>query len=115
MILFIILSIGLATLIVVVNYALAPKALYSEKVSAYECGFDPFGSPRNLFDIHFYLVSILFIVFDLEITFLFPWVACLDLISNFGFVSMFIFLFILTAGLFYEWNLGVLRWKTYSS
>ena len=102
MVTFIILSIGLATIIVIVNYVLAPKALYSEKVSAYECGFDPYGSPRNLFDIHFYLVSILFIVFDLEITFLFPWVACLNLISNFGFISMFIFLFILIAGLFYE-------------
>lgn len=102
MITFIILSLGLAAIIVVVNYVLAPKALYSEKVSAYECGFDPFSSPRNLFDIHFYLVSILFIVFDLEITYLFPWVACLELISNFGIISMFIFLFILTAGLFYE-------------
>ena len=112
--LFFILSIGIAICIVILNYLLAPKALYSNKVSAYECGFDPYGSPRNLFDIHFYLVSILFIVFDLEITYLFPWVACLELIPNFGIISMFIFLAILTAGLFYEWNLGVLRWKNYS-
>jgi len=99
---FIVLSIGLSALIVIVNYILAPKALYSEKVSAYECGFDPYGTPRNLFDIHFYLVSILFIILDLEITFLFPWAAFLENINNFGFISMLLFLFILTAGLFYE-------------
>ena len=72
MTLFLLISISLPTLIVIVNYVLAPKSYYAEKVSAYECGFDPYGSPRNLFDIHFYLVSILFIIFDLEITFLFP-------------------------------------------
>jgi len=73
MIIFILISICLPTLIVVVNYLLAPKDIYSEKVSAYECGFDPYGTPRgSLFDIHFYLISILFIIFDLEITFLFP-------------------------------------------
>lgn len=102
MLTFIIFSIGLATLIVVVNYVLAPKALYGDKVSAYECGFDPYGSPRNLFDIHFYLVSILFIIFDLEITFLFPWAYFLENMSNIGFGAMMTFLLILTLGLYYE-------------
>ena len=69
MVTFIIFCISLSVLIIIVNYVLAPKSLYSEKVSAYECGFDPYGTPRSLFDIHFYLVSILFIIFDLEITF----------------------------------------------
>lgn len=114
MITFITFCIGLAVLIVIVNYTLAPKALYSEKVSAYECGFDPYGTPRNLFDIHFYLVSILFIIFDLEITFPFPWAAFLNNISNLGFAAAIIFILILTAGLIYEWNLGVLRWKSYT-
>jgi NADH-quinone oxidoreductase subunit A len=114
MLTFIIFSIGLATLIVVVNYMLAPKALYGDKVSAYECGFDPYGSPRNLFDIHFYLVSILFIIFDLEITFLFPWAYFLENMSNTGFSAMMTFLLILTLGLYYEWNLGALRWKNYA-
>jgi len=97
-----------------VNYLLAPKALYSEKVSAYECGFDPYGSSRNLFDIHFYIISILFIIFDLEITFLFPWVLTLANINLFGFIAMLIFLAILTLGLAYEWNLGALKWKSYT-
>ena len=99
---YILLCIGLASLIVVINYVSAPKAFYSEKVSAYECGFDPYGTPRNLFDIHFYLVSILFIVFDLEVTFLFPWAACLHSISNYGAMCAVIFLLILTVGLIYE-------------
>ena len=111
---FIIGSIVLASLIIIVNYVLAPKALYTEKVSAYECGFDPYGSPRALFDIHFYIVSILFIIFDLEITFLFPWVKSVTHINNFGFLSLLGFLFILTVGLAYEWNLGVLKWKRYT-
>lgn len=114
MITFIIFSIGLSVLIIVVNYVLAPKAFYSEKVSAYECGFDPYGTPRSLFDIHFYLVSILFIIFDLEITFLFPWAAFLKHISNTGFLAAILFIIILIAGLIYEWNLGVLRWKSYT-
>lgn len=112
---FVIFCIGLSVLIVIVNYVLAPKSLYSEKVSAYECGFDPYGMPRSLFDIHFYLVSILFIIFDLEITFLFPWAAFLNQISNLGFLVAIVFIVVLTAGLVYEWNLGVLRWKTYTA
>jgi NADH-quinone oxidoreductase subunit A len=115
MVTFIIFCIGLSVLIIIVNYVLAPKSLYSEKVSAYECGFDPVGTPRSLFDIHFYLVSILFIIFDSEITFLFPWAAFLNNISNVGFLAALLFIIILTAGLVYEWNLGVLRWKGYTS
>lgn len=113
MTLFVFISIGLSAIIVLVNYLLAPKALYGDKVSAYECGFDPFGSPRQLFDIHFYIVSILFIIFDLEITFLFPWVANMEMVSNGGNMAVLIFLIILILGLFYEWATGVLRWKSY--
>jgi NADH-quinone oxidoreductase subunit A len=114
MITFIIGSILLSFLIVIINYLLAPKAAYGEKLSVYECGFDPKGSPRSLFDIHFYLVSILFIIFDLEITFLFPWAACAYNLSIFGLSSVFIFIIILIIGLVYEWNAGILRWKEYT-
>jgi NADH-quinone oxidoreductase subunit A len=92
---------------------IATKSFYREKVSAYECGFNPFGSSRSLFDIHFYLISILFIIFDLEIVFLFPWAINLVTISNSGSNAMAIFLIILAMGLFYEWRLGILHWKSY--
>lgn len=73
-----------------------------EKVSAYECGFNPFEDARNQFDVRFYLVAILFIIFDLEVSFLFPWAVTLGRTSTFSFWSMFLFLFILTIGFFYE-------------
>lgn len=83
----------------------------SEKLSPYECGFNPFGDARNKFEVRFYLVAILFIIFDLEITFLFPWVVNLHNISLEGIYSMFIFIFILTVGFFYEWMKGALEWE----
>ena len=73
-----------------------------EKLSSYECGFNPFSDSRNEFAIKFYLIAILFIIFDLEISFLFPFILCLDLIGNIGIFAMFIFLFILTIGFIYE-------------
>ena len=81
-----------------------------EKVSAYECGFNAFDDARMKFDVRFYLVSILFIIFDLEIAFLFPWAVVLKDIGAFGFWSMMIFLGVLTVGFIYEWRKGALEW-----
>jgi len=83
----------------------------SEKLSAYECGFDPFSDARNTFDVRFYLVAILFIIFDLEISFLFPWCLILGFLPLFAYWSMFIFLFLLTIGFLYEWKKGALEWN----
>ncbi|MEM7617286.1 MAG: NADH-quinone oxidoreductase subunit A, partial [Pseudomonadota bacterium] len=82
-----------------------------EKNSAYECGFEAFGQARGEFDVRFYLVAILFIIFDLEIAFLFPWAVSLGEIGLFGFWSMVIFLGILTIGFIYEWKKGALDWE----
>jgi NADH-quinone oxidoreductase subunit A len=83
----------------------------SEKLSAYECGFDPFEDARRKFDVRFYLVAILFIIFDLEVAFLFPWAIALGDIGVFGWASMMGFLGILTVGFIYEWNKGALEWE----
>lgn len=82
----------------------------AEKLTAYECGFNPFSDSRSEFDVKFYIVAILFIIFDLEISFLFPFSVCLDTISNVGSYFMLIFLFLLTVGFFYEWKKGALDW-----
>lgn len=82
-----------------------------QKLSAYECGFDAFDDTRSRFDVRFYLVSILFIIFDLEIAFLFPWAVSLGDIGLFGFWSMMVFLFVLTVGFIYEWKSGALDWE----
>jgi NADH-ubiquinone oxidoreductase chain 3 len=87
------------------------SSTYPEKLSAYECGFDPFGDARSRFDIRFYLVSILFIIFDLEVTFFFPWAVSLNKIDLFGSWSMMAFLLILTIGFLYEWKRGALDWE----
>jgi len=84
---------------------------YPEKVSAYECGFEAFGDARHRFDVRFYLVAILFIIFDLEVAFLFPWAVSLASIGVFGFLSMLGFLAVLTVGFIYEWNKGALEWE----
>jgi NADH-quinone oxidoreductase subunit A len=81
-----------------------------EKLSAYECGFNAFDDARMKFDVRFYLVSILFIIFDLEVAFLFPWAVSLGKIGNFGFWSMMVFLAVLTIGFIYEWRKGALEW-----
>ncbi|MFK7867311.1 MAG: NADH-quinone oxidoreductase subunit A [Alphaproteobacteria bacterium] len=83
----------------------------SEKLSAYECGFEAFGDARLRFDVRFYLVCILFIIFDLEVAFLFPWAVALGDIGLFGFFSMMLFLLILTVGFIYEWRKGGLDWE----
>ena len=82
-----------------------------EKNAAYECGFDAFGDARSKFDVRFYLVCLLFIIFDLEIAFLFPWAISLGTIGFFGFWSMMVFLGVLTAGFVYEWKKGALDWE----
>ena len=83
----------------------------SEKLSAYECGFDAFSDARTKFDVRFYLVTLLFIIFDLEIAFLFPWAITLGQIGVFGFWSMVVFLGVLTVGFIYEWKKGALEWE----
>ena len=95
----------------ILNFAFSPKNPDPEKLSAYECGFEPFNDSRMEFDIRFYLVAILFIIFDLEIAFLFPWAITLGDIGLFGFFSMMLFLFILTIGFIYEWKKGALDWE----
>ena len=84
---------------------------YAEKLSAYECGFEPFDDARRRFDVRFYLVAILFIIFDLEVAFLFPWAISLSRIGLFGFLSMMGFLGVLTVGFVYEWCKGALEWE----
>src|SRR5256885_1931259 len=84
---------------------------YAEKLSPYECGFEPFDDARRRFDVRFYLVAILFIIFDLEVAFLFPWAVSLKDIGMFGFFSLVVFLALLTVGLIYEWKKGALEWE----
>ena len=93
------------------NFLFSPKNPDPEKLSAYECGFDAFDDSRRQFDVRFYLVAILFIIFDLEVAFLFPWAVSLGGIGMFGFWSMMIFLAVLTVGFIYEWKKGALEWE----
>tara|TARA_R110002110_G_scaffold12206_29_gene58310 strand:+ start:2699 stop:3064 length:366 start_codon:yes stop_codon:yes gene_type:complete len=104
-------AIGLAAIILIASYIVAPQRPDAEKLSAYECGFDAFDDARNKFDVRFYLVAILFIIFDLEVAFLFPWAVSLGDIGLFGFWSMVVFLGILTIGFIYEWKKGALEWE----
>ena len=105
------LAIGLALAIVIASLIVARQKPDQEKLSAYECGFEPFEDARIKFDVRFYLVAILFIIFDLEVAFLFPWAVSLGNIGLFGFFSMVIFLLILTIGFIYEWKKGALEWE----
>jgi len=109
--LYICVSAILSAIILSLSYFVAIQKPDPEKASAYECGFDPFEDARGKFDIRFYLVAILFIIFDLEVTFLFPWAISLRNIGLFGFWSMMIFLIILTLGFVYEWRKGALEWE----
>ena len=90
---------------------LAPKSPDAEKLSSYECGFNAFDDARMKFDVRFYLVSILFIIFDLEVAFLFPWAVSFAKMGWFGFWSMMVFLGVLTIGFIYEWKKGALEWE----
>ena len=110
-ILFLIVALGLSCAFVVVNFILSPNHPDPEKLSAYECGFEPFQDSRMEFDVRFYLVAILFIIFDLEIAFLFPCAFFLVIIVALGFWSMMFFLGLLTIGFIYEWKKGALEWE----
>jgi NADH-quinone oxidoreductase subunit A len=115
----IVIFLGIATALglgfVVAAFVIAPKSPDPEKLSAYECGFNAFDDARMKFDVRFYLVSILFIIFDLEVAFLFPWaVSLMDLpeaAQQFAFWSMMVFLGVLTVGFIYEWKKGALEWE----
>ena len=108
---FLIVATLLAIVIIGLSYALSLKSKDKEKISQYECGFDAFSEARSRFDVRFYLVAILFIIFDLEIAFLFPWAISLGEVGVFGFWSMMVFLGILTIGFIYEWKKGALEWE----
>lgn len=111
----IIVFIGIASIVsvaaVVLSLLVAKQKPDPDKLSAYECGFDAFDDARHKFDVRFYLVAILFIIFDLEIAFLFPWAVSLGAIGMFGFWSMVVFLGVLTVGFIYEWKKGALDWE----
>ncbi len=109
-IIFLFIALGLSVGFVVLNFLFSPKNPDPEKLSAYECGFEAFGDSRMEFDVRFYLVALLFIIFDLEIAFLFPWAISLGNLGPLGFWSMMVFLFILTIGFIYEWKKGALDW-----
>jgi len=109
-VIFIFISLSLSIGFVFINFLASPKNPDPEKLSAYECGFEAFSDSRIQFDVRFYLVAILFIIFDLEIAFLFPWAISLGSIGLLGFYSMMIFLFTLTIGFIYEWKKGALEW-----
>ena len=108
---FLAVALGLAGVMVIASFILAKQNPDSEKLSAYECGFEAFDDARSQFDVRFYLVAILFIIFDLEVAFLFPWAVAFGDVGLFGFWSMVIFLSILTIGFVYEWRKGALEWE----
>lgn len=104
------LSAVISIALLIVPFVIAPSNPDPEKLSAYECGFDAFDDSRMRFDVKFYLVAILFIIFDLEVAFLFPWAVSLGEVGLFGFWSMMVFLGVLTIGFIYEWKKGALEW-----
>jgi len=107
---FLCLALFIALALFTLSYLLALKNPDLEKLSSYECGFDPFEDSRARFDVRFYLVAILFIIFDLEVSFLFPWSLVLGSLDRFGFFTMAVFLLLLTFGFIYEWCKGALEW-----
>src|SRR6202051_4657923 len=108
---FVVIAFGIAGAMLGGSLLAGQQKPYAEKLAAYECGFDAFDDARRRFDVRFYLVSILFIIFDLEVAFLFPWAVSLAKIGLFGFLSMLAFLAVLTVGFIYEWCKGALDWE----
>lgn len=104
-------SVFLSSVIIGLSYSFSISNPDSEKVSAYECGFDPYEDARNVFDVRFYLVAILFIIFDLEAVFFFPWCVSFGLLNLDGFWGMVDFVFELIVGFLYAWNVGALDWE----
>jgi len=111
LIVFIAISAAIGVGFLVSAFLLAYKQPDPEKLSAYECGFNAFDDARMKFDVRFYLVAILFIIFDLEVSFLFPWAVAFGKVGLFGFWSMMVFLAVLTIGFIYEWKKGALEWN----
>ncbi len=109
-VIFLAVAAGFGVVLLVAGWVLGPRRPDTEKVSAYECGFEPFEDSRAKFDVRYYLVAILFIIFDLEIAFLFPWAVSLDAIGGFGLISMGVFIGVLVIGFIYEWKKGALEW-----
>ncbi len=107
---FFVIAIGLAVIMLVIPFIVAKTRPYKAKIAPYECGFAPFSEPRSQFNVSFYMVAILFIIFDLEIAFLFPWAIVLKQVGLYGFVAMMIFLSLLLLGFIYEWVNGALEW-----
>jgi NADH-quinone oxidoreductase subunit A len=110
-IIFLSIAVGISLAMVLLPNIVTGTKPDAEKLSAYECGFEAFGDARGKFSVQLYLVSILFIIFDLEIAFLFPWAIVLKQIGEFGFWSMVVFLGVLTIGFIYEWKKGALEWQ----
>ncbi len=104
-------AVGLALVLLSVGFILGPRNSNEEKASAYECGFEAFDDAHMKFDVRFYLLAIIFIIFDLEIAFMFPWAVILDKLGGFGLADMFAFLFILVIGFVYAWKKGALEWE----
>ena len=101
---------GISVVLMGLGFLIGHGQKDAEKLSPYECGFEPFADSRTKFDVRYYLVAILFIIFDLEIAFLFPWAVSLDVVGTFGLLSMGIFLGLLVVGFIYEWKKGALEW-----
>lgn len=108
---FILIALGMGAAPLVLTMLVAEQRPDDEKLSAYECGFEAFEDARMHFDVRFYLVAILFVIFDLETAFLFPWAVVLDQIGIFGFIEMMLFLLILLVGFIYAWKKGALEWE----
>ncbi len=104
-------AVALSLVIVLASLVIARQHPDPEKLTPYECGFAPFDDARSKFDVRYYLVAILFIIFDLEVAFLFPWAVTLGSLGLFGFLSMMVFLAVLTIGFVYEWKKGALEWE----
>ena len=107
---FLAVAVVIGSALIVLGFLLGPRRPDAEKLSPYECGFEAFEDTRMRFDVRYYLVAILFIIFDLEIAFLFPWAVSLDEIGGFGLLSMAVFLAVLVVGFIYEWKKGALEW-----
>ncbi len=107
---FLIFAISFSLIIVFLNFLLAFKNTYLEKSTSYECGFNPFNDARSIFDVRFYLVGILFLLFDIEVLFLFPWILSISILDIFSHMVMFAFFFLLLLSFFYEWKRNSLDW-----
>ena len=108
---FIVIGLGIGVVMILAGSFIGPHRPDAEKLSPYECGFEAFEDSRMKFDVRYYLVAILFIIFDLEIAFLFPWAVVLDEVGTFGFLAMMVFLLVLVIGFIYEWKKGALEWE----